>query len=162
MDITEHSTREGKAFCAAVLEACSRKIVGWAIDSKQDSTLVVDALGMALRTRRPARIGIVHADPGVQFKSWVFTQKIRSAELLPSFGTVGGALDNAMTESFFSLMQIELHNWKHRKTSIVLANAIFEYIEVFCNPRRRNSSLGYQPHMDFNLALSKKLTSARI
>jgi transposase InsO family protein len=64
-DITEHPTREGKVFCAAVLDACSRKIVGWAIDSKQDSTLVVNALDMAIRARTPAPGGIVHADHGV-------------------------------------------------------------------------------------------------
>ena len=66
-DITEHPTREGKVFCAAVLDACSRKIVGWAIDSKQDSTLVVNALDMAIRARTPAPGGIVHADHGVSF-----------------------------------------------------------------------------------------------
>ena len=65
-DITEHPTREGKVFCAAVLDACSRKIVGWAIDSKQGSTLVVNALDMAIRARTPAPGGIVHADHGVQ------------------------------------------------------------------------------------------------
>ena len=131
-DITEHPTREGKVFCAAVLDACSRKIVGWAIDSKQDSTLVVNALDMALRARTPAPGGIVHADHGVQFTSWAFTQKIRSAGLLPSFGTVGDALDNA----------------------------IFEYIEVFTNRRRRHSSLGYQTPTDFDFAISNQLTSA--
>ena len=109
-DITEHPTREGKIYCAAVLDACSRKIIGWAIDSKQDSTLVVNALDMAIRARQPGTGGIVHADHGVQFTSWVFTQKIRSAGLLPSFGTVGDGLDNAMMESFWSTMQIELLN----------------------------------------------------
>ncbi len=159
-DITEHPTREGKVFCAAVLDACSRKIVGWAIDSKQDSTLVVNALDMALHARTPAPGGIVHADHGVQFTSWAFTQKIRSAGLLPSFGTVGDALDNAMMESFWSSMQIELLNRKKWKTRIELANAIFEYIEVFYNRRRRHSSLGYQTPTDFELALSKQLASA--
>lgn len=130
-DITEHPTREGKVYCAAVLDACSRKIIGWAIDSKQDSTLVVNALDMVIRARQPAPGGVVHADHGVQFTSWVFTQKIRSAGLLPSFGTVGDGLDNAMMESFWSSMQIELLNRKKWKTRVELANAIFEYIEVF-------------------------------
>ncbi|GAA2841627.1 hypothetical protein GCM10010471_25330 [Leucobacter komagatae] len=109
-DITEHPTREGKVFCAAVLDVCSRKIVGWAIDSKQDSTLVVNALDMALRSRTPDPGGIVHADHGVQFTSWAFAQKFRSAGLLSSFGSVGDALDNAMMESFWSSMQVELLN----------------------------------------------------
>ncbi len=146
-DITEHPTREGKVFCAAVLDVCSRKIVGWAIDSKQDSTLVVNALDMAIRARTPRSGGIVHADHGVQFTSWVFTQKIRSAGLLPSFGTVGDGLDNAMMESFWSSMQIELLDRKKWRTRIELANAIFEYIEVFYNRQRRHSSLDYAiPH----------------
>ncbi|MGP5165572.1 IS3 family transposase [Arthrobacter rhombi] len=151
-DITEHPTREGKVYCAAVLDACSRKIIGWAIDSKQDSTLVVNALDMAIRARQPGPGGIVHADHGVQFTSWVFTQKIRSAGLLPSFGTVGDGLDNAMMESFWSSMQIELLNRKKWKTRIELANAIFEYIEVFYNRRRRHSSLEYATPNDYDLA----------
>ncbi|WP_429180546.1 IS3 family transposase [Brachybacterium tyrofermentans] len=151
-DITEHPTREGKVYCAAVLDACSRKIIGWAIDSKQDSTLVVNALDMAIRARQPDPGGIVHADHGVQFTSWVFTQKIRSAGLLPSFGTVGDGLDNAMMESFWSSMQIELLNRKKWNTRIELANAIFEYIEVFYNRRRRHSSLEYATPNDYDLA----------
>ncbi|MGP5608455.1 IS3 family transposase [Arthrobacter rhombi] len=151
-DITEHPTREGKVYCAAVLDACSRKIIGWAIDSKQDSTLVVNALDMAIRARQPGPGGIVHADHGVQFTSWVFTQKIRSAGLLPSFGSVGDGLDNAMVESFWSSMQIELLNRKKWKTRIELANAIFEYIEVFYNRRRRHSSLEYATPNDYDLA----------
>ena len=122
-DITERPTREGKVYCAAVLDACSRKIIGWAIDSKQDSTLVVNARDMALRSRTPAAGGIVHADHGTQFTSWVFTRKIRSAGLLPSSGTVGDGLDNAMMESFWSTMRIELLNRKKWKTRIELANA---------------------------------------
>ena len=66
-DITQHRTREGWVYCAAVLDAFSRKIVGWSIDSRQDSTLVVNALDMALRNRRPEPGGIVHADHGTQF-----------------------------------------------------------------------------------------------
>lgn len=159
-DITEHPTREGKVFCAAVLDACSRKIAGWAIDSKQDSTLVVNALDMALRARTPTPGGIVHADHGAQFTSWVFIQKIRSAGFLSSFGAVGDALDNAMMESFWSQVQIELLNRKKWKTRIELANAIFKYIEVFYNRKRRHSSLGYQTPTDFDLAFSKQLTSA--
>jgi putative transposase len=81
-DITEHKTREGKIYCCAVLDTCRRKIVGWSIDSVQDSQLVVNA------------------DHGVhgQFTSWAFTNKIRSAGLMPSFGSIGDEYDNAMME----------------------------------------------------------------
>jgi transposase InsO family protein len=135
-DITEHSTREGKVFCVAALDTCSRKIIGWAIDSKQDLTLVINDLDMAIRARTPAPGGIVHADHGVQFTSWAFTQKIRSTGLLPSFGIVGDGLNKAMMELFWSSMQIELLNRKKWRTRIELANAIFECIEVFYNRKR--------------------------
>ena len=102
-DITEHPTREGKVFCAAVLDAYSRRIVGWSIDTRQDSALVINALHMAIRNRRPAPGGIVHADHGVQFTSWAFGDKIRAASLMPSFGSVGDGLDNAMMEMLLSV-----------------------------------------------------------
>ena len=92
-DITEHKTREGKVYCCAVLDTCSRKIVGWSIDSVQDSQLVVNALDMAIKQRKPRPGGVVHADHGVQFTSWAFTNKIRSAGLMPSFGSIGDAYD---------------------------------------------------------------------
>lgn len=82
-DIAEHPTREGKVFCAAVLDAFSRRIIGWSINSRQDSTLVVNALDMAIRNRRPQPDRIVHADHGVQFTSWAFGDKIRSAGPMP-------------------------------------------------------------------------------
>ncbi len=148
-DITEHPTREGKVYCAAVMDAYSRRIVGWSIDSRQDSTLVVNALDMAIRNRRPEPGGIVHADHGVQFTSWAFGNKIRSAGLMPSFGSVGDGLDNAMMESFWSSMQIELLNRRRWKTRVELANAIFDYIEIFHNRQRRHSALGYRTPTEY-------------
>lgn len=81
-DITEHRTREGKVFCCCVMDTFSRKIVGWSIDTVQNSNLVVNALDMALKNRKPAPGGVVHADHGVQFTSWAFTNKIREAGLM--------------------------------------------------------------------------------
>ena len=92
-DITEHPTREGKVYCCCVLDTCSRRIVGWSIDSVQDSQLVVNALDMAIKQRRVKRGSVVHADHGVQFTSWSFTERIRDAGLMPSFGSVGDAFD---------------------------------------------------------------------
>lgn len=150
-DITEHPTREGKLYCAAVMDAFSRRIVGWSIDSRQDSALVVNALDMAIRNRRPEPGGIVHADHGVQFTSWAFGDKIRSAGLMPSFGSIGDGLDNAMMESFWSSMQIELLNRKRWKTRVELANAIFDYIEIFHDRQRRHSALGYRTPIEFEI-----------
>ena len=159
-DITEHPTKEGKVYCAAVLDAYSRRIVGWAIDSRQDATLVVNALDMAIRNRKPKPGGIVHADHGAQFTSWVFGEKIRSAGLLPSFGTVGDGYDNAMMESFWSSMQIELLNRRRWKTRVELSTAMFEYIEVFYNRQRRHSALGYVSPIQYELASTRTQNSA--
>jgi transposase InsO family protein len=117
-----------------VLDAFSRKIVGWSIGSTQDTRLVINALDMAISNRDPAPGGIVHADHGTQFTSWAFGDRIRRAGLMPSFGSDGDGLDNAMMESFWSSMQIEPLNRQRWNTRVELANAIFEYIEIFLGP----------------------------
>lgn len=155
-DITEHKTREGKVFCCCVMDTCSRRIVGWSIDTVQDSQLVVNALDMAIKQRRVKRGGIVHADHGVQFTSWSFTERIRGAGLLPSFGSVGDAFDNAMMESFWSSMQIELLDRKRWRTRLELTNAMFDYIEVFYNRQRRHSSIDYVSPIEFELSLTNQ------
>ena len=141
-DITEHPTREGKVYCCVVLDAFSRFVVGWAIDSTQTTLLVLNALGMATQ-RREHRDGLViHSDRGVQFTSWAFSQKVRDVGIAPSMGAVGSAYDNAMVEAFWGRMQVELLNRHRWKTRIELATAIHDYIEQFHNTRRRHSALG--------------------
>lgn len=88
-DITEHPTREGKVYCCVVLDAFSRYVVGWSIDSTQTTTLVLNALGMATRRRNPEGDLVIHSDRGVQFTSWAFSQNVRDAGLAPSMGAVG-------------------------------------------------------------------------
>jgi transposase InsO family protein len=151
-DITKHPTREGKVFCCCMMDTFSRKITGWPTGTVQNSALVVNALDMAIKNRRPAPGGIVHADHGVQFTSWAFGEKIRSAGLMPSFDTVGDGLDNAMIESFWSSMQIELPNRKKWRTRVELANAMFDYIEIFHNRQRRHSQLGYLSPAQFEIS----------
>ncbi len=158
-DITEHPTREGKVFCCCVLDTCSRRIVGWSIDSVQDTSLVVNALDMAIKQRHVKRGSIVHADHGVQFTSWTFTERIRSAGLMPSFGSVGDAFDNAMMESFWSSMQNELLNRKKWKTRLELTNAMFDYIEIFYNRQRRHSSIDYVSPVEFELSFKEEKTA---
>jgi putative transposase len=140
-DITEHPTREGKLYCCAVIDAFSRMVVGWAIDSRQTGLLVTNALGMALTRRAPREGGIIHSDQGVQFGSWVFSQKVTEAGLAPSVGAVGAPFDNAMVEAFWARMQVELLNRKRWKTRVELASAIHDYIEIWHNTRRRHSAL---------------------
>ena len=98
-DITEHPTREGRVFWYVVLDAWSRKIVGWSIDARPTAAMVNSALAMAIAARKPETGMVVHADHGSQFTSWAFSSHIRSAGLVQSLGTVGDAYDNAMVES---------------------------------------------------------------
>ena len=130
--------------------------MGWSIDSVQDSQLVVNALDMAIKQRKPRPGGVGYADHGVQFTSGAFTNRIRSAGLTLSCGSIGDAYDNAMMESFWSTMQIELLNRKKWKTRIELANAIFEFIEVFHNRQRRHSKIGYISPVGFEVNLQQQ------
>lgn len=142
-DITEHPTSEGKLYCAAVLDAYSRRIIGWAIDARQNTDLVLSALGMAITRRTPAEnTTIIHSDHGTQFTAWAFGKRVRDAGLLGSMGTVGDCYDNSMMESFWGSMQLELLDTRTWKTRDELAGAIFEWIECWYNPYRRHSSIG--------------------
>ena len=140
-DITEHPTREGKVYCAVVLDAWSRRVVGWSIDSRPSAALVTNALGMAIDQRRPQGDTVIHSDQGTQFTSWAFTRRAVDSGLLPSMGSVGDCFDNAMMESFWSRIQVELLDRKRWSTRIELASAIFEHLEIFHNRQRRHSSL---------------------
>jgi len=145
-DITQHRATDGWVYCCAVVDAWSRKVVGWSIADHVRSELVVDALEMARWQRSPAGT-IVHADRGAQYTSWVFGHRLRSAGLLGSMGRVASSVDNALIESFWSTMQRELldrRSWASRQE---LASAIFEWIEGWYNPRRRHTSIGnLSPH----------------
>jgi hypothetical protein len=94
-DITEHPTREGKVYCAVVLDTFSRRVVGWSIDSSQTAGLVTSALDMAIRNRRPGPDLVIHSDHGApaQGTSWAFTQRARASGLLPSMGSIGDCYD---------------------------------------------------------------------
>jgi putative transposase len=153
-DITEHPTIEGKLYCAAVMDVYSRLIVGWSIAEHMRTDLVTDALGMAIIRRQPEKHAadtptILHSDHGAQFTSWAFGQRLRAAGLLASMGTVGDCYDNAMMESFWGTLQLELLDSKTWQTRDELANAIFEWIECWYNPNRRHSSIGMHSPITF-------------
>jgi len=151
-DITEHPTREGKVYCVVVLDAFSRRVVGWSIDASPTAALVTNALGLAIQTRTPPAGAIIHSDQGVQFASWSFTQRAKDSGLLPAMGSVGDCYDNSMIEAFWSRMQIELLDQQRWRTRVELANAIFEYLEIFHNRQRRHSSLGMLTPIQFENA----------
>lgn len=140
-DITEHPTKEARVFCCVVLDAYSRKAVGWSIDRIADAALVNSALHMAAAARQTSRNTIIHADHGAQFTSWAFTTNVRNYGLKLSLGTIGDCYDNAMIESFWGRMQTELLNRKSWTTVVELSIAMADYIENFHNTRRRHSSL---------------------
>ncbi|MBI4942112.1 MAG: IS3 family transposase [Actinobacteria bacterium] len=148
-DITEHPTREGKVYCAVVLDTYSRRVVGWSIDASPTAALVTNALGMAIDNRRDVTGTVIHSDQGAQFGSWAFTERAKASGLVPSMGSIGDCYDNGMMESFWSRMQVELLNRRRWRTRIELANAIFEYLEIFYNRQRRHSALGYLSPIQF-------------
>ena len=151
-DITEHPTREGKVYCCVILDTYSRRVVGWSIDSSPTGALVTNALGMAIDSRlnKSAEPGtIIHSDQGVQFGSWSFTQRAKDSGLLASMGSIGDCYDNSMIESFWSRMQVELLDRKKWNTRLELANAIFEYLEIWHNRKRRHSQLGWLSPIEF-------------
>ena len=158
-DITEHKTREGTLYCCAVLDLYSRRVVGWAIDRRNEATLVNDALTMAASSRGTSPETILHSDHGSQFTSWSFTANLKHHQLLGSMGTVGDCFDNAPMESFWGSMQIELLNRKKWMTYVELSTAMADYIVNFYNRRRRHSSLDYYTPDEFE-ALASTNTQA--
>lgn len=140
MDITEHPTNTGKVYLAVVIDAWSRRVVGWSIADHIRAELVADAVQMATWKRRPPKGQVVaHSDHGAQYTSWLFGNRIRDAGLLGSMGSIGDCFDNSVAEAFFSGLQRELldqHDWDSRDQ---LAAAMFEWIECWYNPHRRHS-----------------------
>ena len=139
-------------YCAVVLDAFSRRVVGWSISHNPTAALTSNALGMAIEQREAARgKTVIHSDHGTQFTSWAFTERARQSGLVPSIGSIGDCYDNAMIEAFWSRMQVELLNTRRWKTRVELADAIFEYIEIFHNRRGRHASLGMRTPIESEL-----------
>jgi putative transposase len=141
-DITYLRTGEGWLYLAAVQDAYSRQIVGWSMATRVRSTLVVDALKMALARRRPGAGLIHHSDQGSQYVSLAFGRAARDAGIAVSMGSRGDAYDNAVAETFFATLKKELVNRRSWQSRLELQSAVFEYIEAFYNRRRRHSTLG--------------------
>ncbi len=148
-DITQHRTAQGWLYGAFVIDAWSRRVLGWALGDDCRTDLVVDALQMALWRRQGADGCVHHSDHGCQYTSWAFGHRLRQAGLLSSMGSVGDAYDNALAESFFASLQTELLDRRTWSTRNELAQAIFEYVEAFYNPIRRHSSLGMLAPNDY-------------
>jgi transposase InsO family protein len=159
-DITYIPTAEGWLYLASVIDLYSRKIVGWSMDKSMTTTLVNDALFMALKKRSPARGLIWHTDRGSQYASDSHRALLKEYGIVQSMSRRGNCYDNAVAESFFHSLKTELiHHYKF-ETRSQANQAIFEYIEVFYNRQRLHSSNNYMSPVDFEKLLLQNEMSA--
>lgn len=147
-DITYIPTWSGFLYLAVVMDAWSRRIVGWAMRSHLRTELVLEALEMALWQRRPHDV-IHHSDHGCQYTSIAFGKRCREAGVRPSMGTAGDCYDNALCESFFATLECELLDRHAFRNQAAARLAVFDFIEGFYNSRRRHSALGYHSPMAY-------------
>lgn len=155
-DITYIETGEGFLYLAAIEDLWSRRIVGWAMEATMDRSLVLSALEMALGRRNPEPGMIHHSDRGSQYASKDYRQMLVDQGIQVSMSRRGDCYDNAMIESFWHTLKNELVYRTNFKTHQEAKDAIFEYIEVFYNRKRRHSSIGYQSPESFEKEFSKK------
>jgi transposase InsO family protein len=141
-DITQFPTAEGWLYLAVVIELYSRLVVGWSMSKSIDSDLVISALQMGLKRRKADNL-IVHSDRGRQYTSNLYYAFLEQRGLQPSMSRKGDCWDNAVAESFFSTIKVELAEPRVWRTRHEGRSAIFEYIEAWYNTRRLHSANGY-------------------
>ncbi len=151
-DITYVPTPEGFLYLAFILDAHSRRVVGWSMDSHMRTELVVSALEMAVWRRRPVAGLVHHSDRGVQYTAISFGKRLEEVGIVPSMGRTGTALDNAMAESFIATLKTELVHRRRFPDREAARSAIFEYLEGFYNRRRLHSALSYRSPADYEEA----------
>jgi putative transposase len=147
-DITYISTATGFLYLAVVVDAWSRRVVGWSMATHLRTELVLEALNMAIAQRRPSEV-IHHSDQGCQYTSIAFGQRCRQAGVRPSMGSVGDCFDNAMCESFFATLECELLARRRFRTQVEARLAVFDFLESWYNFHRRHSALGYLSPAEF-------------
>ncbi len=153
-DITHVPTREGPLYLAAVIDCCTRRIIGWAMADHLRAELCTDALEMAVEQRRPPAGVLHHSDRGVQYASAAYRSFLECHGLVASMSRTGNCYDNALMESFFSSFKTELVHHEDYATREEARRSIFEYIEVFYNRQRRHSAIGYQSPESFEVSLN--------
>lgn len=151
-DITYVWTDEGWLYLAVVMDLYSRAIVGWAMNRWMTQQLVCDALSMALLRRGFPKETLLHSDRGSQYCSQRYQRLIKSHGLHCSMGRRATCYDNAVTESFFHTLKVELVHRERYVTRRMAQSSIFEYIEMYYNRRRRHSAIGHQIPMLFEEA----------
>ena len=160
-DITFVPTASGFLYLAVVLDAWSRKIVGWSMANHLRTELVLDALEMAIGQRRPDGV-IHHSDQGSQYTSLAFGKRCKEAGVRPSMGSVGDAYDNAMCESFFATLECELLERRRFASQAEAKIACFSFIEGWYNPARLHSALGYRSPIAYEHAIERPIDESVI
>lgn len=151
-DISYIRTNEGWLYLAVVIDLFSRKIVGWAMDTSMKTDLIIAALRMAIRLRKPGPGLIHHSDRGVQYASYKYQNELTRAKMICSMSRKGNCWDNSVAESFFSSLKREAIYPTGALTGIKEArSSIFSYIESFYNRSRMHSYLGYVSPEEFEL-----------
>lgn len=148
-DITYVPTAEGFLYVAAVMDLCSRRIVGWAMADHLRTELCLAALGMALESRRPEAGLVHHSDRGVQYASGDYAAALEARGIVASMSRSGDCYDNAAMESFWSTLKTELTHHHEYQTRDQAMQSIFRYIECWYNRRRRHSAIGYMSPEQF-------------
>jgi putative transposase len=159
--VTYVATAEGFLYLAAVLDVFSRLIVGWAMDARVGSQLVLLALEMAYAQRRPREV-IHHSDHGTEYTAVAFGKRCTQLGVTSSMGSVGDCFDNAMMESFFSSLEAEVLDRNRFRTRHEARTAIFSWLAGWYNIRRRHSGVGYLSPQEFERRLARRRRSSAV
>jgi len=152
-DITYIRTQQGWLYLAVVIDLYSRRVVGWSIDDNMKTSLVNDALKMALLSRIPPKGLIWHTDRGSQYASEEHRTLLKNFGIIQSMSRSGDCWDNAVSESFFHSLKTEMVNHRNFQTKAEANEAIFEYIEIFYNRQRLHSTNDYMSPVDYEANL---------
>ncbi len=142
-DITYIYTKEGWIYLSTIMDLYSRKIIGWSMKNRITLDLVIEALNMAIKQRKSSRGLLLHSDRGSQYASYCYQALLGKKGILCSMSRKGNCWDNAVMESFYRTLKVELIYQKKYETRIEAQRDIFEYIEIFYNRERLHSSIGY-------------------
>lgn len=148
-DITYIRTLEGFAYLAVVIDLYSRRVVGWSMQSRQTTDLVLQALLMAVWRRKPKNTVLVHSDQGSQFTSMDWASFLKAHNLEHSMSLRGNCHDNAVVESFFNLLKRERIRRRTYRSRNYARQDVFDYIEIFYNPIRKHVRNGMLSPVDF-------------
>lgn len=152
-DATYIASSEGWLYLAAVLDLCTRRVVGWSMSTQLDAKVVCDALAMAYGRRQPKPGLIHHSDRGIQYASELFRTRLKRYGIIQSMSRRGNAYDNAPMESFFHTLKVECIHRRHYQSRDQARSEVIEFIEGYYNPIRRHSALRYLSPMNFERSL---------